>query len=153
MVRSLRWPFGDLENLASLTVADVMSGERPVLYASHDVADEGWQFLMPSDRGTLVRGPRVLEVRCAKTCEKRFELSRFASETFPDWSDAATAQYHLLNATSDCYCLECVKTVELASACAKRRVLQLTTRGGPRNAAQHRPAYRTSPSLRTGARR
>jgi hypothetical protein len=39
------WPFPDPENLATFTVGDVLTGHRPVLYVSHDVADGSWQFL------------------------------------------------------------------------------------------------------------
>lgn len=49
----------------------------------------------------------------------RHELSRFTKETFPDWSDAARAQYHLLNSTSECLCSECLASAELS--CARRR--------------------------------
>jgi hypothetical protein len=39
------WPFPDPENLATFTVGSILSGEREVLFASHDVSDGSWQFL------------------------------------------------------------------------------------------------------------
>jgi len=39
------WKFTEPENLATLTVDSILSGERPVLYVTHDVSDGGWQFL------------------------------------------------------------------------------------------------------------
>jgi hypothetical protein len=39
------WPFPDPENLVTFTVGSILSGEREVLFASHDVSDGSWQFL------------------------------------------------------------------------------------------------------------
>jgi hypothetical protein len=69
--------------------------------------------------GTMLRRTRVLEVEACETCVARYDLARFTDEVFPDWSDAAEAQYHLLNATSQCHCVECISTVELSFARAR----------------------------------
>jgi len=56
-----------------ITVASVLSGERPVLYVSHDIDDGGWQFLSgePADRDqaklvcledAVALDPRLLEL-------------------------------------------------------------------------------------------
>ena len=39
-----KWPFIDAENTAVFTTTDVMSGNHPVLYVSHDLDDGAWQF-------------------------------------------------------------------------------------------------------------
>ncbi|WP_162996060.1 hypothetical protein [Acidovorax sp. 1608163] len=41
----MSWNFAQPKNLAVITAASVVSGERPVLYVSHDEEDGGWQFL------------------------------------------------------------------------------------------------------------
>jgi hypothetical protein len=43
------WMFADPPNLAVLTMEAVLSGDRPVLYVSHDVFDGSWQFLTGDD--------------------------------------------------------------------------------------------------------
>ncbi len=39
------WPFSDPENLAVFTLKRIVRGESPVLRATHDEDDGGWQFL------------------------------------------------------------------------------------------------------------
>jgi hypothetical protein len=55
---SAEWPFSDPENLATFTVEEIMSGERPVLYVRHDLDDGCWQFLtgeeVTTERARLV---------------------------------------------------------------------------------------------------
>jgi hypothetical protein len=41
----MTWNFAQPRNLAVITLARVISGERTVLYVSHDEDDGGWQFL------------------------------------------------------------------------------------------------------------
>ncbi|WP_092948807.1 hypothetical protein [Paracidovorax konjaci] len=41
----MNWSFAQPKSLAVITVASVVSGNRPVLYFSHDEDDGGWQFL------------------------------------------------------------------------------------------------------------
>jgi len=40
-----RWAFTDPPNLAVITVVQVLRHGMPVLYATHDADDGGWQFL------------------------------------------------------------------------------------------------------------
>lgn len=69
--------------------------------------------------GTRLPRTRILEVEVCAACEARYDLRRFEHEIFPDWSDASHAQYALLNATSECHCVECMATTELAAARAR----------------------------------
>lgn len=39
------WPFDDAENLAVITLRQIMRGDQPVLHVTHDSDDGGWQFL------------------------------------------------------------------------------------------------------------
>lgn len=39
------WPFDDPENVAVLTVRQVVSGERPIRLVARDADDGMWQFL------------------------------------------------------------------------------------------------------------
>lgn len=39
------WPFDDPENVASITVRQILQGGQPILYVSHDADDRMWQFL------------------------------------------------------------------------------------------------------------
>jgi hypothetical protein len=39
------WPFADPENLATLTVREIMCGEAWIHYVSRDADDGGWQFM------------------------------------------------------------------------------------------------------------
>jgi hypothetical protein len=39
------WPFDEPQNLAVISTRQVMEGEAPILFVSHDEEDEGWQFL------------------------------------------------------------------------------------------------------------
>jgi hypothetical protein len=39
------WPFDEPPNLAVISTRQVMEGEAPILFVSHDEEDEGWQFL------------------------------------------------------------------------------------------------------------
>jgi hypothetical protein len=43
------WKFPDPRDLGVFTVQDVLSGKRPILSVSHDVADGAWQFLSEKD--------------------------------------------------------------------------------------------------------
>lgn len=38
------WPFKDPKNVAVFTTADIITARMPILYVSHDVSDNGWQF-------------------------------------------------------------------------------------------------------------
>jgi hypothetical protein len=38
------WPFFDSENTAVFTTEGVVSNRDPILYVSHDLEDEAWQF-------------------------------------------------------------------------------------------------------------
>ena len=39
------WPFDDPENVATLTVRQVIASGQPILLVSHDAEDGMWQFL------------------------------------------------------------------------------------------------------------
>src|SRR5690348_9784706 len=39
------WPFEDPQNLAVVTIKRIVNDGQPILYASHDEDDRGWQFL------------------------------------------------------------------------------------------------------------
>jgi hypothetical protein len=39
------WPFSSPRNEAVFTVAQIINGEREILYVRHDADDGGWQFL------------------------------------------------------------------------------------------------------------
>jgi hypothetical protein len=39
------WPFDESENVATMTVRQVMRGGQPILLVSHDADDGMWQFL------------------------------------------------------------------------------------------------------------
>ena len=41
---SAEWPFDQAPNVAALTVRSVLEGD-PILHVSHDIDDDGWQFL------------------------------------------------------------------------------------------------------------
>jgi len=41
----MNWPFSDPENIATLTVKQIVRGELPILLVRHDADDGGWQFL------------------------------------------------------------------------------------------------------------
>jgi hypothetical protein len=43
------WPFSDPENLAVITIKQIVQGGEPILHVVHDEDDEGWQFLGASD--------------------------------------------------------------------------------------------------------
>ena len=38
------WPFDDPPNVAAVTTGQIVSGNQPILYVSHDEEDGGWQF-------------------------------------------------------------------------------------------------------------
>ncbi len=42
------WPFDDAENVATMTVRQIMDGRQPILVVTHDADDGMWQFL-PGD--------------------------------------------------------------------------------------------------------
>ena len=39
------WPFDELENVATMTVRQVIHGGQPILLVAHDADDGMWQFL------------------------------------------------------------------------------------------------------------
>jgi hypothetical protein len=39
------WLFHDPQNVAVITLRQIIFGEKPILYVSHDADDGGWQFL------------------------------------------------------------------------------------------------------------
>jgi hypothetical protein len=39
------WPFDDPENVATMTVRQVIHGGKPILLVAHDADDGMWQFL------------------------------------------------------------------------------------------------------------
>jgi hypothetical protein len=39
------WPFADPKNVAVITLKSIVSGDKPILYVTHDADDGGWQFL------------------------------------------------------------------------------------------------------------
>ena len=43
------WPFKDPENLAVITLKQIVHNGQPILHVVHDSADGGWQFLGWSD--------------------------------------------------------------------------------------------------------
>lgn len=43
------WPFEDPKNHAVITIKRVVNDGKPILYASHDKDDGGWQFLDGGD--------------------------------------------------------------------------------------------------------
>ena len=57
--RTEGFPFEDQPNTACIVCRHILSRERPVLYASHDVEDGMWQFmcggdhLFPEDAGVI----------------------------------------------------------------------------------------------------
>jgi hypothetical protein len=44
-VKTENWPFDQPPNCAVMTVKDIIAGELPILFVSHDEDDHGWQFL------------------------------------------------------------------------------------------------------------
>ncbi len=38
------WPFDQAPNVAAITVRSILEG-APILHVSHDIDDDGWQFL------------------------------------------------------------------------------------------------------------
>ena len=40
-----QWPFDEPENVATMTIRQVIHGGQPILYVSHDADDGMWQFL------------------------------------------------------------------------------------------------------------
>jgi hypothetical protein len=42
------WPFDDPPDVAVITLKQIISRQKPILFVSHDSDDGGWQFL---DRG------------------------------------------------------------------------------------------------------
>lgn len=43
------WPFDQPRNCATLTMRQVLDGTEPILLATHDADDHGWQFIGTSD--------------------------------------------------------------------------------------------------------
>lgn len=39
------WPFDDPQNVATITVRQIMDGDQPILMVTHDADDGTWQFL------------------------------------------------------------------------------------------------------------
>lgn len=39
------WPFSDPKNLSVITPKQIVYDGDPILHVSHDIDDEGWQFL------------------------------------------------------------------------------------------------------------
>ena len=59
------WPFDQAPNVAAITVRSILEGD-PILYVSHDLDDDGWQFLdgRPADTaaGRVIGMREVLRV-------------------------------------------------------------------------------------------
>ncbi len=59
------WPFDQAPNVAALTVRSILEGD-PILYVSHDLDDDGWQFLdgRPADTaaGRVIGMHEVLRI-------------------------------------------------------------------------------------------
>ena len=49
---TLRFPFNDKKNTATITCCHVMKDNNPILYASHDANDGMWQFLCGKEHKT-----------------------------------------------------------------------------------------------------
>lgn len=43
------WPFADPENMAVITIRQILQGEESILHVTHDRDDGGWQFLGRAD--------------------------------------------------------------------------------------------------------
>ncbi len=43
--RNDRWPFADPQNVATISLRDIIDGRAPILLVSHDADDGMWQFL------------------------------------------------------------------------------------------------------------
>ncbi|HEY3320380.1 MAG TPA: hypothetical protein VGP72_07935 [Planctomycetota bacterium] len=41
----LKWPFDQPQNCAVVTLRSIVFDGEPILYVSHDIEDDGWQFL------------------------------------------------------------------------------------------------------------
>ena len=39
------WPFDEPRNCTTITMRQVLEGSEPILLASHDADDHGWQFI------------------------------------------------------------------------------------------------------------
>jgi hypothetical protein len=85
-VPSRDWPFADPENVATFTVADVLSGAKPVLYICHDVADGGWQFLTGEDVD-----PRDVRLVCLKELIDRDETLTAVADLPLGWCAERTS--------------------------------------------------------------
>ena len=57
----------------------------------------------------------LLNLEVCDACFQQYDLGRFASESFPEFSAEAEATYDLLHADLRCRCLECVAAAELAA--------------------------------------
>ena len=59
------WPFDQTPNTAAITVRSILEGD-PILYVSHDLDDDGWQFLdgRPADTaaGRVIGMHEVLRI-------------------------------------------------------------------------------------------
>jgi hypothetical protein len=49
------WPFEDPRNCAVFATREVIRGDEPILFVSHDGGDDSWSFIGTSD-GTLHNG-------------------------------------------------------------------------------------------------
>jgi hypothetical protein len=43
------WPFDQPSNCAVFTIRQILEGAEPILHVTHDLDDEGWQFLGRGD--------------------------------------------------------------------------------------------------------
>jgi hypothetical protein len=68
------------------------------------------------NEGCVIPRQRLLEVEVCAACVRELDLLRFSEEQFPNWSDAASECYSIVNASSGTFCHQCVAAVELRFA-------------------------------------
>jgi hypothetical protein len=44
-----QWPFDQPRNCAVFTIRQILDGSEPILHVTHDLDDDGWQFLGSSN--------------------------------------------------------------------------------------------------------
>ncbi|TYQ27273.1 hypothetical protein [Pseudanabaena sp. UWO310] len=55
------WLFMEPQNLAVFTTEAIVSGNHPILYVSHDIEDDSWQFL--SGKNISKDTPKIIALR------------------------------------------------------------------------------------------